>query len=234
MNLTRVKKQGNIFSWIIISSFIFLILSCGGGSGGGTPAPPPPPPPPNPSTWKVIALGDSITVGYSADDPHSEGYVPKLSRLLGKNVINLGISGAHTIDVANNLVRNLEKYHPTHVLVLIGANDVEENPYDVNHYIEIMKYIVNTIRAYKAVPIVATLTPFCHEKWEPFYEKNINDRNAAIRSVLGQEMKVTIADMAKTFTCDMMDRHGGNHPNDWGYDVMAHVWYNILITNPKY
>ncbi len=217
---------------VVLIGFVILMLGCGGG--GGSSAPPPPPPPPDPSTWTIIALGDSITVGYSADNPDTEGYVPKLSRLLGKQVINLGISGAHTIDVANNLVRNLEKYHPTHVLVLVGANDVEANPYDVDNYIGVMQYIVNEIRAHGAVPIVGTLTPFCHEKWEAYYEKNINDRNAAIRTVLGQNLKVTIADMAKVFTCDMMDRHGGNHPNDWGYDVMAHVWYNALMTNPKY
>jgi len=215
-------------------TFVILILGCGGGGGSVPPPPPPPPPPPDPTTWTIIALGDSITVGYSEDNPHTEGYVPKLSTMLGKKVINLGIPGAHAEDVANYLVRNLEKYHPTHVLVLIGANDVEANPWDVDHYMGIMQYIVNEIRAHDAVPIVATLTPFCHEKWESYYEANINARNDAIRNILGQNMKVTIADMAKVFTCDMMDLHGGNHPNDWGYDVMAHVWYDALMTNPKY
>jgi len=108
--------------------------------------------------------------------------------------------GAMAIDVANALVWNLKRYHPTHVLVLVGANDVEHNPWDVNHYIETMKYIVNTIRAYKAVPIVGTLTPFCHEKWESYYEANINAKNEAIRTVLGTNMKVTIADIAVKFT----------------------------------
>jgi len=210
------------------------MIGCGGGGGGSTPAPTPPPPPPDPTTWTIIALGDSITVGFSADNSREEGYVPKLSRLLGTNVINLGISGAKTEDIANNLVRNLERYHPTHVLVLIGANDVEANPWDVDNYMGTMLFIVDTIRAYKAIPIVGTLTPFCHEKWEAYYEANINARNDAIRSTFGTNMKVTIADHAKVFTCDMMDVHGGNHPNDWGYGVMANVWYDALMTNPKY
>lgn len=226
------EKRGIAF--LILFAFIFLIVGCGGGGGGSAPPPPPPPPPPNPSTWTVLALGDSITVGYSADNPRTRGYVPKLSQLLGTNVINRGVSGAKATDVANQLVRNLERYHPTHVLVLIGANDVEANPWDVNNYIGVMEYIVNEIRAHGAVPIVGTLTPFCHQKYEPFYEANINARNDAIRSKLGNEMKVTIADHAKVFTCEMMDRHGGNHPNDWGYDVMAHVWYDALMTDPKY
>ncbi len=225
------RKKG--IAYVILFSFVLLVLSCGGGGGGSAP-PPPPPPPPDPTTWTVLAVGDSITVGYSEDNPNTEGYVPKLSRLLGTDVINRGVAGAMAIDVANAIVSNLERYHPTHVLVLVGANDVEHNPWDVDNYIGILQYIVNEIRAHDAVPIVGTLTPFCHEKYESFYEANINARNEAIRNVLGNNMKVTIADHAKVFTCDMMDMHGGNHPNDWGYDVMAHVWYDALMTNPKY
>ncbi len=226
------KRNRSLFFYVFVG-FIFLMIGCGGGGGGGLTPAPTPPPPPDPSTWTIIALGDSITVGYSADNSREEGYVPKLSRMLGKEVINLGVPGVGCEYVADHLVGNLEKYHPTHVLVLIGANDVELNPYDVDNYMGVMQYIVNTIRAYKAVPVVGTLTPFCHEKYEPFYESNINARNDAIRSILGNDMKVTIADHAAQFTCDMMDRHGGNHPNDWGYEVMAQIWYQALMTNPK-
>jgi len=170
----------------------------------------------------------------SMDNPREEGYVPKLSRLLGTKIINRGVSGAMAIDVANALVSNLERYHPTHVLILVGANDVEHNPWDVNNYIGVMKYIVSEIRAHKAIPIVGTLTPFCHEKWESYYEANINAKNEAIRNELGIDMKVAIADHAQVFTCEMMDKHGGNHPTDWGYEVMAQVWYKTLMTNPQY
>ena len=231
---TKYGIKSRFVFYVLIFFFVF-VTGCGGGGGGSTPAPTPPPPaPPDPSTWTLIALGDSITYGINHDNSREEGYVPKLSRLLGKNVINLGVPNAKTIDVANNLVKNLERYHPTHVLVLIGANDVSEYPYDVDQYISILEYIVNTIRVYKAVPVLATLTPFCHKHEEDYYTKNINDRNEAIRNILGNTYKVTIADMAKTFTCDMMEYNGGNHPNSWGYEVMAQIWYDALMTNPKY
>lgn len=212
-----------------------LIVGCGGGGGGSTPEPTPPTPsPPDPSTWRVIALGNSITYGINHDNPNEEGYVPKLSRMLGIDVINLGVPGVRSDYVADHLVENLEKYHPTHVLVLVGANDVEQFPYDVSHYIHVMQYIVRTIRDYHAIPVVGTLTPFCHEFADDYYTKNINDRNAALHKYLEQEMSVTLADFAAVFTCDMMEYHGGHHPNSWGYEVMAQIWYETLMKNPQY
>ena len=230
----QITRNRRLFLFITAVLFLFF-LSCGGGGGGSSPTPTPPsPPPPDPSTWKVIALGDSITYGINHDNPHEEGYVPKLSRMLGINVINLGVPGARSDYIADHLVDNLEKYHPTHVLVLAGANDVEQFPYDVSHYIHVMQYIVKTIRAYKAIPIVGTLTPFCHEFGEDYYTKNINDRNAALHKYLEQEMSVTLADFAAVFTCDMMEYNGGHHPNSWGYEVMAQIWYDTLMKNPQY
>jgi len=213
-----------------------FVLACGGGGGGSTPepTPPPTPAPPDPSSWKIIALGDSITYGINHDNPNEEGYVPKLSRMLGVDVINLGVPGVRSDYVADHLVENLEKYHPTHVLVLVGANDVQQFPYDVSHYIHVMQYIVRTIREYNAIPVVGTLTPFCHEFEEDYYTKNINDRNAALHKYLEQEMSVTLADFAAVFTCDMMEFNGGHHPNSWGYEVMAQIWYDTLMKNPQY
>ncbi len=231
-----MKKQitGNRRLFLFITAVLFLFfLSCGGGGGGGSSPAPTPPPPPDPSTWKVIALGDSITYGINHDNPNEEGYVPKLSRMLGTDVINLGVPGVRCDYVADHLVENLEKYHPTHVLVLIGANDVVAFPYDVTHYIHVLEYIVNTIRSYHAIPIIGTLTPFCYDFAEDYYIQNINDRNAAIHKYIEKGMSVTIADFAAVFTCDMMEHHGGMHPNSWGYEVMAQIWYQTLMKNPQ-
>jgi len=229
-----MKKKHSSLSILFFMFFFIFFMSCGGGGGGTTPTPEPSPPrPPDPTTWTLIALGDSITYGLNHDNPDEEGYFPKLSRKLGKNIVNLGIPGALTQVIADNLVRNLERYQPTHVLVLIGANDVETYPYDVMHYIHQLQYIVNTIRAYNAIPIVGTLTPFCRDYAEDYYIQNIKDRNAAIHQYIEKDMSVTIADFAATFTCDMMEYHGGHHPNSWGYEVMSQIWYDTLMTNPQ-
>jgi lysophospholipase L1-like esterase len=215
--------------------FAGLVNGCGGGGGGSnSPTPEPVPPPPNPSAWTLIAVGDSITYGINHDNPSEEGYVPKLSRLLGKNVINLGVPGATSGDVADHIVEYLERYHPTHVLLLVGANDVISFPWDVTHYIHVLQYIINTIRTYNAIPVVGTLTPFCSDYASDYSTRNINDRNEAIHQDIEKGMSVTIADFAAIFTCDMMEHNGGHHPNSWGYEVMAQIWYETLMKNPQY
>ncbi len=230
--MKNYRSVGILFLLLFV---FFFVLSCGGGGGGSSPEPTPPTPaPPDPSTWKVIALGNSITYGLNHDNPNEEGYVPKLSRMLGINVVNLGVPGVGCEYVADHLEENLNRYKPTHVLVLIGANDVITFPWDVAHYIHVMQYIVRTIRAHHAIPVVGTLTPFCHKFEEDYYTRNINDRNAALHKYLEQEMSVTLADFAAVFTCDMMEINGGHHPNSWGYEVMARIWYETLMENPQY
>jgi len=174
-------KRYKIGIFALLCIFTFgVVISCGGGGGSSAPPAPAPPPPPDPTTWSIIAVGDSITYGINGDNPDEEGYVPKLSRRLGTHVVNLGVPGALSEDVADNITKYLEKYHPTHVLVLAGANDTEMYPFDVMHYIHVMQYIVNTIRAYKAIPVVGTLTPFCHDKEDDMFTENIDARNRAL------------------------------------------------------
>lgn len=237
----RKKVLKAFFVQVLYLSVVIIMSSCGGGGGGGTVSDStssvstaPVTSLPEPSTWSIIAVGDSITYGINHDNPDEEGYVPKLSRMLGENIINLGVPGVRSDYIADHLVENLEKYHPTHVLVLVGSNDVEVFPYDVAHYIHVMEYIINTIRAYKAIPIVGTLTPFCNDYEEEYYTKNINDRNVALHKYLELDLSVTLADFAAVFTCDMMEHHGGIHPNSWGYEVMAQIWYETLMKDPQY
>ena len=212
--------------------FVLAFFGCGGGGGGSHNASGPVLP--DVSTWRVIAVGNSITWGYNYDNPHEEGYVPKLSRMLGINVVNLGVPGVRTQYIADHIVSYLKQYKPTHVLLLIGANDVTADPYDVDHYIRLLQYIVNTIRAYHAIPVVGTIIHFCHFWGRTKYNKNIDDKNAAIRTVIGQQMHVTIADFAPHFNCDLMESTKGMHPSDEGYQLMAQIWYDTLMTDPKY
>jgi len=227
------NRKSFLIAFFLQVLVILALLGCGGG-GSSVPTPPPEPPKPDVSSWRVIAVGNSITWGYNYDNPHEEGYVPKLSRLLGINVVNLGVPGVRTQYIADHIVSYLKRYQPTHVLLLIGANDVTADPYDVNHYITLLKYIVNTIRAYHAVPVVGTLIHFCHFWGRTKYNKNIDDRNWAILNEIGQGMNVTIANFTPHFTCDLMESTKGMHPNDEGYQLMAEIWYETLMTDPKF
>ena len=234
----RVLRDKRRYSLLIFVQILFILvfMGCGGGGGGSSSnSGLGPPPPIDVSSWRVIAVGNSITWGYSFGHPDCEGYVPVLSRMLGINVVNLGVPGVHTEYIADHIVGYLKTYHPTHVLLLIGANDVAANPYDVMHYIHLLQYIVNVIRAYHAIPIVGTIIHFCHFWGKAIYNENIDDKNAAIKKYLGDQMNVTIADFTPHFTCDLMESTKGMHPScPEGYQLMAQIWYQVLMTNPKY
>jgi acyl-CoA thioesterase I len=114
---------------LCLLSLMLLLVACSGAPSQsssasptlarGTPTATPVPP------VVYVALGASDAVGIGADDPNTQGYVPRLIARLpkGSYALNLGISG-DTIDaaLANELPQALTT-HPTLVTVWLAAND---------------------------------------------------------------------------------------------------------------
>jgi lysophospholipase L1-like esterase len=82
-----------------------------------------------------VALGASDAVGIGANDPNTQGYVPRLIARLptGSEALNLGILG-NTLDPAlSNELPQALAVHPTLVTVWLAANDfrscVPRTPY---------------------------------------------------------------------------------------------------------
>lgn len=74
-----------------------------------------------PTTGKtIVAFGDSLTEGYGLDP--SEAYPAQLSKLLGEEVINEGVSGDTTADAIERIDDVLE-HNPKLVIVFLGGND---------------------------------------------------------------------------------------------------------------
>ena len=72
------------------------------------------------SNTVIVAFGDSLTAGYGAGKGHS--YPDYLSQLLGKPVINLGLSGELAVQAPERL-KEVLSYQPYMVLIEFGAND---------------------------------------------------------------------------------------------------------------
>lgn len=72
------------------------------------------------SNTDIIAFGDSLTKGYGAVE--NEAYPARLSQMLGREVVNLGVSGNTS---ANGLARidEIKRYSPYMVLIEFSAND---------------------------------------------------------------------------------------------------------------
>ena len=72
------------------------------------------------SNTDIIAFGDSLTYGYGAE--RSESYPAYLSQMLGREIINLGISG-DTSAMGLARINEIKKYSPYMVLIEFSAND---------------------------------------------------------------------------------------------------------------
>ena len=73
------------------------------------------------SNTDIIAFGDSLTYGYGAAQDKS--YPAYLSQMLGREVINLGISG-DTSAMGLDRINEIKKYSPYMVLIEFSANDL--------------------------------------------------------------------------------------------------------------
>src|SRR4051812_25305794 len=69
----------------------------------------------------LIAFGDSLTAGYGAAP--GEDYPSRLSALLGKPVVNAGVSGDTTEAALARLDRDVLARDPRIVIVGLGGND---------------------------------------------------------------------------------------------------------------
>ena len=72
------------------------------------------------SNTDIIAFGDSLTYGYGA--ARGESYPAYLSEMLGREVINLGISG-DTSAMGLARIKEIKRYDPYMVLIEFSAND---------------------------------------------------------------------------------------------------------------
>ncbi|MBQ2312957.1 MAG: hypothetical protein II183_02210 [Elusimicrobiaceae bacterium] len=72
------------------------------------------------SNTDIIAFGDSLIYGYGAG--RDETYPSYLSQMLGREVVNLGVSG-DTSALGLARIKDIERYSPYMVLIEFSAND---------------------------------------------------------------------------------------------------------------
>lgn len=75
-----------------------------------------------PSGANVIAFGDSLTQGYRVNP--GDGWPEQLSAIVGRPILNRGVSGDTTGDALARLERDVLAQDPRVVLVCLGGNDM--------------------------------------------------------------------------------------------------------------
>ncbi len=174
------------------------------------------------SQCDVVAFGDSLTQGMGVSQ--SESYPSVLSKLVGKEVCNLGISGNTTKDAKDRLSQILA-LKPKAVFMAIGANDLLKgiSPSDTKSNIEVM---VNTF--IKADIMVAVLG---FEGLKTSMTKEMLASLASVKSaVSGNENIVYIP---KAFAGVLNEKgmlsDDNMHPNAAGYKKIAENVYDEVF-----
>jgi len=195
---------------------------------------------------RVMPLGDSITDGLVVPGGYriglwqrftTGGYKVDFVGSLSNGPASLGDhdheghSGWRIDQIDANIVGWLNATQPHTVLLHIGTNDIAQNddlPNAPNRLSTLIDHITATVPT--AEVFVAQIIPL----GSPALEANVKTFNAAIPGIVQSKVAagkhVHLVDMHSALTtADLAD---GVHPNAGGYDKMAAVWFNALLSVP--
>jgi len=193
---------------------------------------------------KVVAFGDSITFGFLDLQKRgfklttSNNYPAILQGMLKQldpawQVINRGLGGEQTSGGAARIGGVLRSDKPGFILIMEGTNDAHHCA-DSDALINNLRRMVQSAKGNNTIPILGTITPSFRNN--PCADDIIDEANAAIQGIAASE-GIVMADIFNGM--NQRDLFGISpdrdplHPNETGYAVMAHIWYNaILQANP--
>ena len=175
------------------------------------------------SNTKIVALGDSFTLGYPLDASHS--WTQRTAEVLKVEVINKGKVMQTTKDLLARFDADVVAEKPGRVIIFAGIGDGIEgvNRDEVQKNIKAM---VEKAKANQITPILAL--PILY----PGAEQNINDIRETELSYAKKE-NILILD----FSTVLFDAKGkylsglskdGQYPNDKGYVVMGDYAAKVL------
>lgn len=143
----------------------------------------------DPTFYKILCLGDSFTLGIGAgrgkDYPAQLENMLKESRLKKRfKVINAGVAGQNSSELLYNLDRNLDKYSPEMVVLMIGMND-EFNTHLHNRalgergwYVKLSSWITG-LRTYKLFNFIRSSIVKLHNGQESEQKVYLSNRGDA-------------------------------------------------------
>ena len=162
----------------------------------------------------LIAFGDSLVAGYGADD--GKDFVSLLSHDINQPIVNLGVDGDTTAQALAR-IKQLDKYNPKVVILLVGGNDYLQRR-DMTQAFVNLGQIIQDIQKRGAVVVLV---------------------GVRLNSILGnfdKQYEALVSQYKVAYVPNAMDGILGNpklmfdniHPNDAGYQILANRILPVL------
>jgi lysophospholipase L1-like esterase len=157
----------------------------------------------------VVAFGDSLTAGYQVDA--ADSYPAQLASLLGREILNRGVSGNSTADGLARLERDVLSESPGIVLLSLGANDMLRR-HPIDGTFASLRTIIDRIHARGALVVLIGVEgyPLVHGDW-----------GARYRELARETGCVYVPDMLDDVLGDPALMYDQIHPNAKGYAKIA-------------
>lgn len=163
--------------------------------------------------YDIIAFGDSLTYGYGAE--REESYPAALGEIIGREIINLGVSGDTAQDGLNR-IGELDDYKPYLVLIEFGANDyMRKRPFDQTK--QALNDIVDYVQSRGAIAVIVDTGGPGMGKYTDLMKSLAKEKKAVFVPRI----------MAGIFT-DRSLKSDMIHPNAKGYEIIAQRIYKSV------
>lgn len=161
----------------------------------------------------IVAFGDSLTAGYGAAKGSS--YPDFLSRKLGQEVINLGLSGETAAHAPKRLPEVLS-HNPYMVLIEFGGNDYMQTR-SREAAVQAVAEIVDAVQQAGAVAVVVDIGGPGMGEYTKAYKKMAQEKQAVFVPGILQGIF-----SKRQYKSDMV------HPNAAGYEIVAGRVYEAI------
>jgi lysophospholipase L1-like esterase len=168
------------------------------------------------SSDTILAVGDSLTYGYSA--PKNKSYPSLLSEMTSLTVVNAGQNGELSHEGLKRLPVLLRRYHPTLTILCYGGNDILQKR-SISQLKMNLKKMIELCHAEGSEVLlisVPNITLFGLAPMEVYEEVSHETNTPLLRGVLASILE------------DPSLKSDQVHPNAKGYKVLAEKIHDIL------
>lgn len=163
----------------------------------------------------IICFGDSLTFGYSVEPQQS--YPSLLSRMLKREVINVGRSGDTVAMALERLEKDVLENEPLLVIIILGANDFLQGVPQERTFND-LKSIIRRIKSKRAMVALGELGPFNMYVYKDEYKKLARAENVLL-----------IKDILSGIFAQPDFMSDEVHPNSKGYAKIAEKVYKAIL-----